>query len=984
MLGIIDKDENGQNVHENDEAEDELVDDVFEAAEEESDLSSEEEFDEETPSSDKVADEEKLDRFIADVESVAFSDESLVKAVPVTMGMTAGALKQRYDLVCEYSGELTESQIETMNAKVYYPSDGWVLISLKAFNTPEMLTVTMKTGESFQIQVTDAQIQKEVISASGDKYVITVTYDNFAEIPDGAKLDVREILPEDEEYVRYLNGAAAEIAQPSGIPTESTPVIDYARFFDITIRESEADDAPIVEPQVPVTVKIELADAPEGKELKVVHFEKTRGSEIPVVMDAEVGEDIRFVTESFSTYGVLSSNPQDNNSYALIVEYNNKYYVIKQDGTLEETVYNSSTSTVSMETPLLWTYNDNWGKYISHRSDAIVYNDLMLAEGYLYDYINPKETSGVSHDKKLDSQGNQVDANYTGPYTTTDTKCSIQYSQYHISCNDNGTTKYIGIDASDPTALRIKGNCDYGSSAKIYFAKTNSGLSPEVDKHIVNHIDIGMVGTGILDLPLAYGPYYDKDGHQILEVTRENPVTLHLEQFVNITKDDIKRSQIEAYDKNGNAVPDAFIITGYTANQATENSNVQVRMEGAFKVAYEAGGQYSNYCSNSNDNTECKKWRLNNRVYYRVTTNKDVDFNAIYNGQQLYTQDGELVVKANVSLSAAFDYWDEDNECPPVRPNWEDDWGVAMNLPQWQRNQPGYNYRLWKSGGIPADYSGMDFVLGGKNDGGDILAIEIVKQVVNENGDPIHPVEKLSNSYKIYNYKPATAGATAMDVRDVSVGATLDEAITTQELSDQGYYSGYVEKRPAEVKVSPNGVGVFYDYDVEPGMWYIAEDPNSITQTIHSTIGTGSNASQLTWTYDHTYVETEYVWRDNQYSTGNRHVASGTSAVPEILGQYTSDSGKECNNGFLEFYVYNVYKANPIDIEVEKSWTGDTSAIPNDAKVDVTINANFQNNYSNCLINFRASPKRCSKTIEFESIALDFQSLYLGTMRAWF
>ena len=46
--------------------------------------------------------------------------------------------------------------------------------------------------------------------------------------------------------------------------------------------------------------------------------------------------------------------------------------------------------------------------------------------------------------------------------------------------------------------------------------------------------------------------------------------------------------------------------------------------------------------------------------------------------------------------------------------------------------------------------------------------------------------------------------------------------------------------------------------------------------------------------------------------------------------------------------------------------------------------ANFQNNYSNCLINFRASPKRCSKTIEFESIALDFQSLYLGTMRAWF
>ena len=45
-----------------------------------------------------------------------------------------------------------------------------------------------------------ASISKNVITASGETYKITVTYDEDAQIPDGADLKVREIVESDEEY----------------------------------------------------------------------------------------------------------------------------------------------------------------------------------------------------------------------------------------------------------------------------------------------------------------------------------------------------------------------------------------------------------------------------------------------------------------------------------------------------------------------------------------------------------------------------------------------------------------------------------------------------------------------------------------------------------------------------------------------------------------------------------------------------------------
>jgi lipoprotein-anchoring transpeptidase ErfK/SrfK len=63
---------------------------------------------------------------------------------------------------------------------------------MQPFTSEEKLTVTMKDGEVFTIQVTDAQISANVLTADGRTYKITVTFDDDAKIPAGTKLVANE------------------------------------------------------------------------------------------------------------------------------------------------------------------------------------------------------------------------------------------------------------------------------------------------------------------------------------------------------------------------------------------------------------------------------------------------------------------------------------------------------------------------------------------------------------------------------------------------------------------------------------------------------------------------------------------------------------------------------------------------------------------------------------------------------------------------
>lgn len=104
----------------------------------------------------------------------------------------------------------------------------------------------MKDGGTFTIRVTDAQIKRDFLSASGETYTITVKYGDEAELPADSDLNVREIIEGTEEYDGYLESSAEKLGIGNGD-------ISFARFFDIEI----VKDGEKVEPKVPVQVKIE-------------------------------------------------------------------------------------------------------------------------------------------------------------------------------------------------------------------------------------------------------------------------------------------------------------------------------------------------------------------------------------------------------------------------------------------------------------------------------------------------------------------------------------------------------------------------------------------------------------------------------------------------------------------------------------------------------------------------------------------------------
>ena len=222
------------------------------------------------------------------VKSVAFSDPSLVWVGKVKEAGTVGELKEANGLEVEYSAELTEEQIAEINARTVEAGE-WAMISLKPFDTEESLTVTMKDGKAFTIQVTDAQIRKTVIDAKGDTWEITVTYGEDAQLPDGAELKVREIT-EATEHRAYVTKTQESL----GCETDDTS----ARFFDISIMDQDGNE---IQPAAEVSVEIRLLDTEIVENMQVVHLGETAE-----LMDRSSDSDsLSFQTDGFSVFAVV-------------------------------------------------------------------------------------------------------------------------------------------------------------------------------------------------------------------------------------------------------------------------------------------------------------------------------------------------------------------------------------------------------------------------------------------------------------------------------------------------------------------------------------------------------------------------------------------------------------------------------------------------------------------------------------------------------
>ena len=980
--------------------------------------------------------------FVADVESVVFSSPELVWVGKVDEKSTVGGIKEENGLKVQFSADLTEEQIAQINSSTVEAGD-WALISMLPFDTEESLTVTMKNGDQFVVWVTDAQISKDYITVLGEKYKITVEYEDNAQIPDGAKLEVKEILPADEKYAEYYQKALEKAA---GNEAAGGATLDnYARFFDIEIQV----DGQKVEPKASVKVRIELADVPEEKNLAVVHFEESRSidSTVPVLMDinAEKANDIWFETESFSVYGVItvpeaqpdpavtdldgksftishdsryvttnitpiennnntngfgkttsvsqaatwffeqpegtsgntyyiytlvndqkqylnltknnnntdranaslsltpqaftvtnegssyrlstqsngttyyldehngnsgnafagwhgatnngllslnfSSQPvmQDNGQYMTLVKYNDKYYIVNNDGSLTEVQYDDATKTVEVDDPMLWNVNqNNPNGHIWFNSRETGFEWRQTASDWYRRYLDPSVSGAITEENSSNvnvvydytnqdgSVANHIDRNgsrtralesqtavniYDDPNDDKDT-----YKIYHGAWNAG--QNYLGVELDENgVPARLVGQKNISDAAEFVFASPTAVKAPNYLTHTVDHIDVSIEGSANVSIPLAYGNYYGEHGDSeapIKVVSANTKLELSKDQMVDpsqlkITSDDMKRATITAVRADtGETLDDAFYITGFSGNVHTSLSADQVRIEGSFLVADLRGTEYETidggrYSQNATYRNNVRTARLDNKVEYTVTVVKPLTYNLVDPDLgQLYDEDGNAItVTVDVAFSASFDYWDNGNECPAVHYASTD--GEAA----------------WRAGGVDSsNLSGMDFVLGGdaENPDSPLVALEITKVIMDEEGNRIELRSPVTNYFDIYEKRNATNneknGVTGLHVVD-----SLNHPEWESDDRDATIHNGYSYWRTKRLTVDDTGSAVVFDFNATDAMYYIVEkhDEESLPEMV-------TDRSGEEWTYVKTYIETEYVRRDDD--AGSHDVAT--------------------------------------------------------------------------------------------------------------
>ena len=792
-----------------------------------------------------------------------------LKPIKVAFGSTAAAAEQT---------EEADAADETKATSVVHVNDAGEanVVDFTKDENNENIVIETQEFSVYAIVGTET-IEDTFLTADGQTYKITVTYGPEAEIPAGSKLKVEEILPGTERYDSYNEQAVNELSPEAGSKGYSSPIsndadsyeahivslpeeteVGFARYFDISIIYNGEE----IEPKAAVEVKIEYAEPVElaaGEELQIVHF---ADDGIEVISPEINGNEIVFEQESFSVTATVTTNTSANSQYALLVQYEGKYYEVLFDGTLEE-VTPSGNNSYTVSTAERWTWYRQGYSGSNYR--------IRVQTNTGYEYIDPAASSGIS------TTARNITRNASG-------------NGYYIS----GSGAYLGVTTDAEGNPVLTGGISAQSNAAVFYFAT---LTSSVSGLTCNHIDIGVTGSARVSVPLAYGTYYYADGTEAMTV----PVGAYVNATgvntaVPVTEADLMSATISAYTENssGQRVYDnSFIINQYTSSTGSGQTQDQVRVGGTFPVG-------SVILSQTAYRGDVEQYiTTNNQIYYEVDVTKPVQLTLQdESGNILYQEDvsGNLVpltVTVNVTLTSNFSYWDDENECP----------GISS----YGRDRNGY--------GTVGSNAGMDFVLGTSDDtDADLAAIEIIKMVVDEDGQPIKLARDTVFSFDIYQNRDG----------DVTAPTAWSGAYAGT-ISHEGY-ADVVQGR--KVTVGNSGMGLAYDYSVDQGLVYIQEStpPETIID---------ADGNELV--YQSTHITTEYAWRnDDGELHDNINQDDTLTAIPDVVGDYHSTTYEgELHNTFLEFYVYNVYAPNTTEVSVTKAWRNidGTTAAPAGASV---------------------------------------------------
>lgn len=302
------------------------------------------------------------------------------------------------------------------------------------------------------------------LTADGDGYHITVSYDADAEIPEGAILEATELTGDDA--ASYVEKAAEKLGGE----------IASSRFFNIHILDKDGNK---VQPKTAVKIKI-IYDDPiqleDGQEIKQVHFKDTDEASTTLdsgitaqsvrrvaakkasaavssndnieVLDVttEGGDEVQsveFEQSSFSVTGTvvkaLGDGWPDEGYYAVIVKSGNNYYAVGLDGSLTAVTYDASKKSVAFNeisdkstlSSYRWefvTESDIWGTYHYYLKGQASENSSKV-------YIDPTNDKGISYTpSELYSDNNYIYNGYLYlAINNNNTKLSYTFSRKYAA-----------------------------------------------------------------------------------------------------------------------------------------------------------------------------------------------------------------------------------------------------------------------------------------------------------------------------------------------------------------------------------------------------------------------------------------------------------------------------------------------------------------------------------------------------------------------
>ena len=448
---------------------------------------------------------EETKRFVAEIENVKFSNPKLVWAGKINEEATVGKLKKDNGLEVSYSAELKEDKISEIDAQTVEAGD-WALIGVRPFTSEEMLTVTMKNGEQFAVKVTDAQISTHVITADGKDYEITVTYGPEAGIPDGAKLEAKEIRTGSSAYTSLIQKTCDAVKDETFADS-----ITFARFFDIEILVNDKK----IEPKRPVEVNIRYLGEntlPKNESLFVIHFGEKKTDIISDISVNETGDGITYMQDSFSTTGtIVSGDSFEDGKYFIVHKSGDKYYALLNNGGTVEVSYDADRKTVIFQNDTvaenaLWDI-DYAGTYFTWDYYGLPMR-LCSIRGQNGNYIDINGSNIMGGNEVINLTAQPMNDNTGG------------FQLHNISVHLSG---WIGTDTcltfTQGGQFSTSDNPDNATRIQLakYEVSQSSGQPPEVGTYTGKEVDRLMLDEWLMSL-FGDEPVSDDQFHKTAEV----------------------------------------------------------------------------------------------------------------------------------------------------------------------------------------------------------------------------------------------------------------------------------------------------------------------------------------------------------------------------------------------------------------------------------------------------------------------------------